>query len=452
MELVVAFILILAIFRLVSDDTRRLFLITFTFTGGAQFLIVLMFPGVDVSDGMGFTNSLRRSSSFPSEIQYGLLTKTVISWAFLYYMLYLTFKFSFVNKTPLNMIWRTLALTGNFHYLRAALFLSVVYLAVNYAGGFFSGYLAPPISLAAMAFLLVGFVSYQSNKKQVLSSPCFLITLLFLILPALVDFSRGQILMPFIGIMILVYFLAVKNNLNIRILLIWCLVGVGIVFITTMFKLYLGAVANEYDEFLLYTQGSFDDKGDYFSTMINSFLARLNGSQTLYWYFFDMHYGPQVFASDRTDSLFFLFNSFVPGVFSVGNEIRQVSGMPVEQWLFWNFTGLNASGGFALPPFVEFIWATRSVLLGFFVTTIIFILFSCFFRLLVTHTRFGAPCLVVLCFYIFLKSESIAIMALYSIKYFPASILVCFATYRVLKLFKLFIIPTYLKKVEQQIA
>lgn len=452
MALVVALILILVIYRLVSDSTRRLFLIAFAITGGAQFLTVLMIPGMEVSDSVGFTNSLRASSSFPSEIQYGLLSKTMISWAFLYYMLYLTCNFSFRNKTPLETIWRTLALTGNFHYLRAGVFLSVVYLAVNYAGGVFSGYLVPPIRLAGIAFLLVGFVSYSSNKKQVLSSPYFLITLLFLTLPALVDFSRGQILMPIIGIMILVYFLAVKDNSNIRTLLIWSLIGVGIVSITTMFKLYLGAVANEYDEFLSYTAGSFDDTGDYFSNMINSLLARLNGSQTLYWYFFDMHHGPQVFASDRTGSLLYIFISFVPGVFSAGNEIRQVSGMPVEQWLFFNFTGLNDNGGFALPPLVEFTWATRSVLLGFFVTTLTFILFSCFFRLLVTHTRFGGPCLVVLFFYIFIKNESIAILALYSIKHFPASILVCFATYRVLKLFKLFRTPTHLKKVEQQIA
>lgn len=447
MELVLASLILLAIYRLDIDATKKLFFIIFTLTGGIQFLLVLINPGIEVSDGMGFTNSLRASSSFPSEIEYALLVQTITLWAFYCYMLYLTFKFSFENKTPVNIIMRTNALSGNFHYLRASLFLSLVYVVFNYAGEFFSAYLAPPIRVAAIAFLLTGFVSYNVIGKRILNSPAFLISLLLIVMPAIIDFSRGQIFMPFFGIIILVYFLAIKSNLSIGSYLSWVLIGIMMFFITTIFKLYLGAVVNEYGSFFFYLQGSLNDEDGLISILLNSLLSRLNGSQALYWYLYDIQYGPNIFISDRSDSLFYFFSTLIPGALYSGSELRFVSGMPLEQWLFLNYTGVNFDGGYAIPPLVEFTWATHSIPLGLFVTMVTFILLSCFFRLFVTYTKFGGPCLTVLCFYIFLKSESISILALFSIKYFPIAILVCYLTYRALRLFKLFTVTNHLNEV-----
>ena len=146
--------------------------------------------------------------------------------------------------------------------------------------------------------------------------------------------------------------------------------------------------------------------------MFDSVLGRINGLASLYWYLYDTNHS--VFLENMSN----MWLAYLQPLFLDDNllKYREINGINVEQWLFFNSTS-GGFGGYAIPYFTELIWMTNSSILAL---VIIFTIVFCLTNILKKISRYLLffP-IILLVAPVILSSESFIVLSRYIFRIIP---------------------------------
>jgi hypothetical protein len=269
--------------------------------------------------------------------------------------------------------------------------------------------------LAAYFFIVIFSFQKKYNLSVWLS---IFACLVFVISPSIIFFNRGGVLFFLIPVLIVQFFRIKKGEIGFGRMIIPGVSLIVIIFALTIYKFVFGAI----NESILVHYSS-----ENFSLLIfltEAIGGRLNLSQTMYWYLYDLYYDGGVFSKGIHEAVFYPVLQFIPsGLYDYG-WVRAVSGVPIEQYLFSAFYGPGATGGFALPPIVEWSSATNSIIGGFIISGFVYGLVGLLNRGLVVFDERYAILLLTVIWGSFLAPESIAGSLNNFVKYIPVSFVI----------------------------
>lgn len=149
----------------------------------------------------------------------------------------------------------------------------------------------------------------------------------------------------------------------------------------------------------------FDIQGDEWRIGLNFLLGRVNQMDSVYW----VLQSPNSWHLAQYGLPFRMFESM--DYLNVINEIE------IEKWLYSRI--FSGDGGFAVHPFAEFIWTTKSLFLSCIFTVLLFEYTLFTIRLLKQHFKLISFIGWYLLALVLLKPESLLIIGMYLFKYVP---------------------------------
>ena len=146
--------------------------------------------------------------------------------------------------------------------------------------------------------------------------------------------------------------------------------------------------------------------------MFDSVLGRINGLASLYWFLYDTNHS--VFLENMSNMWFAYFQPLFLDDSLL--KYREINGINVEQWLFFNSTS-GGFGGYAIPYFTELVWMTNSSIFSLF---IIFTIIFCLTNILKRFSRhlLFFPILLLVA-PVILSSESFIVFSRYIFRIIP---------------------------------
>lgn len=146
-------------------------------------------------------------------------------------------------------------------------------------------------------------------------------------------------------------------------------------------------------------------EGDEWRVALNFLLGRINQMDSVYW------------VLQHPNSWHLAEYGLPLRVFEAMDYLNWINEIEIEKWLYSRiFAG---DGGFAVHPFSEFIWTTKSVYLSFIFMLLLFEYTLGTIRILIKHFKIVAFIGWYLLVFILLKPESLVIIGMYLFKYVP---------------------------------
>jgi hypothetical protein len=403
--------------RLDYNKLSTYIILGFIFTGGFQTILILV--GISSIDEFGLLSS-RVSSYKPNGLDIAILLKSIFVW-FLYYLaIYVGFtltfgslKFDILYKNFIRKVEKIGVIKFKrrvFKLIFAALFLSIFiellqilekppfYETINQLSKYFT--------ILAMTNLLLIYSHIKSSKKTIIA--IFALYTLSIILSNIDSGARGSIfssMVVFLIILVSVYGVKINFRKN-KIALMTMFIFMLVVFIlSSMFKF------NGFFDFVSIESILFNNDRiyDFLVYLLEATVERLNNMHALYWYYYDIDNGIESTFQDINLTFISLINNITPSFIVDLSSFREVQGMPIEQWLFYQSTGGNSKGGMSLPVIVEALWVTRSQFFSLIVVLLLYAIIGLFFRFFRKKIAI-LPIICISLFSTFINPESIELV------------------------------------------
>lgn len=418
MFIIATFLVALIVSKVRLGQLESLYVLVFFSTGGIQALMVLLFDGDTLASTLGYTNPGLINSMAAKHIDPEILLTSMTLWFFWILVLYIFARISFGRLNVLRTISRYsvsgIEIQG--FLLPVSLAYFILSILAKTQDLKILGIALPILSILVAYFLVIIF-SFQRRYSLSVWLSIFA-CLVLVISPSLIFFNRGGILFFLIPVAIVQFFRIKNGEIGFRRIIMPGVFFIVIIFILTIYKYVFGAMSENILEHY---------SSDSFSLLIfltEAIGGRLNLSQTMYWYLYDLYYDGGVFSKGIHEAILYPVLQFFPsGLYDYG-WVRSVSGIPLEHYLFSAFYGPAAAGGYALPPIVEWAWATTSIMGGFIISGFVYGLVGLLNRGLVVFDERYAILLLTVIWGGFLAPESIAGSLNNFVKYLPISFVI----------------------------
>ncbi len=412
-------ILLLSFYMVKKIDFNRLvsfFIIGFVLTGALQTLMI--FSGYQDIYELGFIAE-RASSNKPQELNYEILLKSLFTWALYYMAMYIGFILGLRKKT-INALYeiyiRRINKIGIDRYkvkiIKALVFfliLKIIIAMINiyYSNHFFDTlvqlfkYLIPMLIIN----LLLIFQYVKKNKHQL--KAIIIAFILVTILTNIAGGARREIFVFIIPLTIIVL-IFYKRKITFKKYFIGSSIMIILFIVSSVIK-FIGkniqTKSIDYNQLLPAIESIGLD--NFLDMLISLTYARFNNMQALYWFYYDKMKGFTNSFSEINITFISLVNDFLPSFIVDFSYFREINGFPVEQWLFYQATGGNPFGGYAIPPMVESLWVFQNLFYALAMIVFLYYVIGLFFNIISRLMTPVLPMLIIILFETFINPESI---------------------------------------------
>lgn len=418
------FVIIIVSFYIIKklDFTSLItyFIIGFLLSGAFQSILIF----VDFQDIYNYGLTEERPGSYkPKEVIDSVLLKSLITWFLSYTVMYIGFILAFRQRSLtilynhyISKVRKINVETYKVRIVKYLVFFIIVKILISIFSLYSDSYilhgsiLFTKYVIPLLVINLVFIFPYVKKDKHKLK----IIIYLFIIITIITNVtsgSRGELfkfILP-LGLIVLIFY---KSKIRFINFFIVSSLSVFLFGISSFLKYVLKLSLN--NTFHLQQLASFksmlDQAGidNFFTFLISITYARFNNMQALYWFYYDQFkYGCSATFQDVGITFISLLNNLIPPSVINLSHYRELDGMALEQWLFYQATGGNAEGGYALPPIVEALWGFQNLLYALLATLLLYFLIGIIFKNINKYFTPIFPILLIVMYELFVNPESI---------------------------------------------